>query len=69
VVTVIYTGSGGTTEVTMVPAAMAGGWPAMEAMKVDRTPVGLVHRGSDGVIVVTPDDSALHAAMTALQAA
>ena len=68
-VTVIYTGAAGTIEVTVVPPVMTGGWPAMEAMKVNRTPVGLVHRGADGVIVVTPSDRELHAAMSALQAA
>lgn len=67
-VTVVYTGSRGTTEVTMIPSAMSGGWPAMEATKVDRTPVGLVHGASDSIIVVTADDGSLHAAMTALQA-
>ncbi|MFN2463278.1 MAG: hypothetical protein ABR573_05170 [Candidatus Dormibacteria bacterium] len=67
--TIIYTGARGTTEVTMVPGAMVNGWPAMEAMKMDDVPVALVKRVSDFVIITCPDDGALHAAMTALQAA
>lgn len=68
VVTVIYTGAHGTMEVTVLPAAMTAGWPAMEATRVGATPVGIVHRSTDGVIVVTPDPGALHSAMTTLQA-
>ncbi|GAC1330510.1 MAG: hypothetical protein NVSMB17_07910 [Candidatus Dormibacteria bacterium] len=68
-VTVIYTGSAGTTEVTAIPASMATTWPAMEINRVDRRPAGWVHRGASGVIVVTPDERALHVAMAALQAA
>jgi hypothetical protein len=67
-VTVIYTGPHGATEVTVVPAAMAGGWPTMEATRMGGASVGLVRRTGDSVIVVTPDDAGLHKTMAALQA-
>ncbi len=68
VMTIIYAGPGGATEVTVIPAAMAGGWPTMEARKVGGAPVGLVRRSGDSMIVVAPDDAGLHRAMTTLQA-
>jgi len=68
VLTIIYTGPRGTTEVSVIPAAMAGGWPTMEAKKVGNAPVGLVRRSGDSMLIVAPDDAGLHQAMTTLQA-
>ncbi|MDQ6747496.1 MAG: hypothetical protein M3010_05245, partial [Candidatus Dormibacteraeota bacterium] len=65
--TIVYTGAHGATEVTVVPAAMSSTWPAMEATSINRTPVGLLRRPRDSVIVVTRDDAGLHLAMSALQ--
>jgi hypothetical protein len=67
VVTIIYAGSHGSTEVTVVPASMARTWPAMEATTVGATPVGLVRRPRDSLIIVSPDAGGLHQVMTALQ--
>jgi len=68
VITIIYTGARGTTEVSVIPAAMAGGWPTMESKKVGNAPVGLVRRSGDSMLIVAPDDAGLHQAMTTLQA-
>ncbi len=67
VVTIIYAGSAGITEVTVIPASMTTGWPLMEETRVEANPVGLVHHAGATFIVVSADDASLHEAMVALQ--
>ena len=67
VMTLIFAGSGGSVEVSMVPARYATQWPDMEAKAVDHRPVGLLRHGQDSLIIVAGTDAQLHATMALLQ--
>ncbi|HXA43230.1 MAG TPA: hypothetical protein VNV65_10025 [Candidatus Solibacter sp.] len=67
VMTLIFAGSGGRVEVSMVPARYAAQWPDMEAKAVDHRPVGLLRHGQDSLIIVAGTDAQLHATMALLQ--
>ncbi|MHB8509762.1 MAG: anti-sigma factor [Candidatus Dormibacteria bacterium] len=67
VVTMVFSGPRGSTEISVVPDAMVRDWPVMEATAIDNRPVGVLHHGSQNLIVVAADETNLHEVMNSLE--
>ena len=65
-VTIVYAGGTGAVEMSAVPAALATGWPSMEARTMSGRAVGMMHQQGVAWIIVAPSEADLIRTMSTM---